>query len=154
MKRKAVFPGSFDPITIGHESIIRRSSSLFDEMTIAIGVNANKKYMFGLEQRKDWIKKTFSDLSNIKVADYTGLTVDFCREIDASYIIRGIRTAADFDFEKNISQMNKKLNPNIETILFLANPEYSMISSSIIRDIIINKGIADQFLPDGVKIDY
>ncbi len=110
--------------------------------------------MFGLEQRKDWIKKTFSDLSNIKVADYTGLTVDFCKEVNASYIIRGIRTSADFDFEKNISQMNKKLNPNIETILFLANPEYSMISSSIIRDIIINKGKADQFLPNGVKIDY
>lgn len=149
--KKAIFPGSFDPITKGHESLVLRSLDLFDEIVIAIGNNVNKKYMFPLEQRIKFIEDTFKDYEKVTVQSYEGLTIDFCKKINAKYMLRGLRNSSDFGFEKPISQMNKKLNPDIETIFLITNPELSAISSSIIRDIIINKGDASNFLPKGVK---
>lgn len=149
--KKAIFPGSFDPITKGHESLVLRSLDLFDEIVIAIGNNVNKKYMFPLEQRIKFIEDTFKDYEKVTVQSYEGLTIDFCKKINAKYMLRGLRNSSDFGFEKPISQMNKKLNPDIETIFLITNPELSAISSSIIRDIIINKGDASKFLPKGVK---
>lgn len=152
MNRIAVFPGSFDPITKGHESIVRRSAILFDEIVVAIGENIDKQYMFSLEKRKHWLEETFSDLSNIKIADYKGLTVDFCKSINANFIIRGLRSTKDFNYEQSVALMNKALAPNIETILLFTDPIYSMISSTSVRDIIKNNGNVDQFLPSCVKI--
>lgn len=152
MNRIAVFPGSFDPITKGHESIVRRSAILFDEIVVAIGENIDKKYMFSLEKRKHWLEETFSDLNNIKIADYKGLTVDFCKSINANFIIRGLRSTKDFNYEQSVALMNKALAPNIETILLFTDPIYSMISSTSVRDIIKNNGNVDQFLPSCVKI--
>lgn len=149
--KKAIFPGSFDPITKGHESLVLRSLDLFDEVVIAIGNNVNKKYMFPLEQRIKFIEDTFKDYEKVTVQSYEGLTIDFCKKINAKYMLRGLRNSSDFGFEKPISQMNKELNPDIETIFLITNPELSAISSSIIRDIIINKGDASKFLPKGVK---
>jgi len=152
MNRIAVFPGSFDPITKGHESIVRRSAILFDEIVVAIGENIDKQYMFSLEKRKHWLEETFSDLNNIKIADYKGLTVDFCKSINANFIIRGLRSTKDFNYEQSVALMNKALAPNIETILLFTDPIYSMISSTSVRDIIKNNGNVDQFLPSCVKI--
>ncbi len=152
MKRIAVFPGSFDPITKGHESIVRRASVLFDEIIVAIGKNIDKKYMFDLEQRKKWVTDTFSDLSIVKVAVYNGLTIDFCKERNAQFIIRGLRSSKDFNYEKSVALMNNSLSPNIETVLLFTDPKFSMISSTSVRDIIKNNGKADQFLPSAVKI--
>ena len=152
MNRIAVFPGSFDPITKGHESIVRRSAILFDEIVVAIGENIDKQYMFSLEKRKHWLEETFSDLNNIKIADYKGLTVDFCKSINANFIIRGLRSTKDFNYEQSVALMNKALAPKIETILLFTDPMYSMISSSSVRDIIKNNGNVDQFLPSCVKI--
>lgn len=149
--KKAIFPGSFDPITKGHESLVLRSLDLFDEIVIAIGNNVNKKYMFPLEQRIKFIEDTFKDYEKVTVQSYEGLTIDFCKKTNAKYMLRGLRNSSDFGFEKPISQMNKELNPDIETIFLITNPELSAISSSIIRDIIINKGDASKFLPKGVK---
>ena len=154
MKKVAVFPGSFDPITKGHESIVRRSALLFDELIVAIGENSSKSNLFSLEKRKKWIKRTFKNLSNVKIESYSGLTVDFCKQINASYIIRGIRSSSDFEYEQSIAHMNKSLNKNIETILFVSEPNHNMISSSIVREIIKNKGKVDQFLPESIKHDF
>ncbi len=153
MQRIAVFPGSFDPITKGHESVVRRAVPLFDKIIIAIGVNSSKKYMFDLEQRKEWIKKTFEDVSNVEVTTYSGLTVNFCKEQNAGFILRGLRSYSDFDFEFGIAQMNKKLIAGVETIFLLTDPEHSAISSTIVRDIIRHNGEVDQFLPDAIKLD-
>jgi len=150
--KKAIFPGSFDPITKGHESLVLRSLDLFDEIVIAIGSNVNKKYMFPLEQRIKFIEDTFKGYDKITVKSYEGLTIDFCKSVNAKYMLRGLRNSSDFGFEKPISQMNKELNPDIETVFLITSPELSAISSSIIRDILINKGDATKFLPKGVKL--
>ena len=152
-KKIAVFPGSFDPITKGHESIVRKAAPLFDELIVAIGQNSEKSYMFDLDQRKKWILETFKDLSNIKVDAYSGLTVDFCKKKNAFFIVRGLRSSSDYNYEKNIGLMNKALNSKIETLLFLAEPEHIMISSSVIREIISYNGKVDKFLPECIKID-
>lgn len=152
MARIAIFPGSFDPITKGHESIIKRALPIFDKIIIAIGTNSNKKYMFDLEQRKAWIENTFSNASNIEVKTYSGLTVDFCKEQNANFILRGLRSYSDFDYEFGIAQMNKSLVSNIETIFLLTEPEYSAISSTIVRDILRNNGKVEQFLPGAVTL--
>jgi pantetheine-phosphate adenylyltransferase len=152
MKRIAVFPGSFDPVTIGHESIIRRALPLFDELIIAIGTNSNKKYYFSIEKRIDWIKTVFKNEPKISVTGFNGLTVDFCKAQKADYILRGIRTAADFEFEKAIAQMNKAMAPEIETIFILPVAELSAINSTIIRDIVRNGGDASPFVPAGITI--
>lgn len=151
-KRIAVFPGSFDPITIGHVDIIKRTIPLFDEIIIAIGVHTQKKYMFSLEQRKEWISKIFSDYSSVSVEDYTGLTVEFCKKMKANFIIRGLRNSVDFEYEKTIAQANNSLHSSLETILILTKPELSFVSSSIVREIIKNGGDADQFLPVEVVV--
>lgn len=151
-RRIAVFPGSFDPITNGHEDIIRRAVPMFDQIIIAIGVNTTKKSFFPLEKRKDWIKKVFRGEKKINVMSYSGLTVNFCKTIGANYILRGLRTSADFEFERAIGQMNKAMTADIETVFLLTSPEFSAISSTIVRDIIRNGGDAKQFVPKGVII--
>src|ERR1041385_16134 len=136
MPIKAVFPGSFDPITKGHESIIRRGLPLFDEIILGIGNNTLKKYFFTLEQRQHFLEETFKGESKIKVKNYSGLTVDFCKTMGAGYILRGLRTSADFEFERAIAQMNGAMAPDIETVFLVADPALSHISSTIVRDIL------------------
>lgn len=147
----AVFPGSFDPVTLGHESIVKRALPLFDEVIIAIGNNSTKEYLFPLAQRIEWIEKVFTSEPKVKCDTYEGLTIDFCKKVNARYILRGLRTSADFEFERGIAQMNRKMATDIETIFMLTTPELSAISSSIVRDIIRNGGDASGFLPDVVK---
>jgi pantetheine-phosphate adenylyltransferase len=147
--RKAVFPGSFDPITLGHVDIINRAIPLFDEIVVAIGINADKKYMFSLEERIDFIKKAFKDEPKIKIETYTGLTVEYCKTINASFILRGLRNPADFEFEKAIAITNRKLS-GIETVFLLTSAETSFISSSIVRDILRNNGDASILIPKGI----
>ena len=149
--RKAIFPGSFDPITLGHVDVIQRSLPLFDELVIAIGVNSNKKYRFSLDQRIQFIEKTFSQESKIKVQSYEGLTVNFCQEIGAKFILRGLRNPADFEFEKSITHVNRTLS-DIETVFLLTSSATAFISSSIVREIIRNKGDYKRFVPDCVRV--
>jgi pantetheine-phosphate adenylyltransferase len=151
MERIAVFPGSFDPITKGHESIILRAIPLFDRIIIAIGENAEKKSFFPLERRMAWIKDVFAAKPSVSVYSYKGLTVDFCKKMNAGFLLRGLRTSADFEFERSIGQINKNLNPDIETVFLLTTPEYTALNSSIVRDILRNGGDPSQFVPDVVK---
>tara|TARA_R110002124_G_scaffold233351_1_gene398547 strand:+ start:8539 stop:9006 length:468 start_codon:yes stop_codon:yes gene_type:complete len=148
--KKAVFPGSFDPITLGHVDIISRSLPLFDEIVIAIGINAKKNYMFSVEERKKFIQNSFFAEQKITVETYTGLTVDYCKSIQADFILRGLRNPADFEFEKAIAQTNRKLS-GIETVFLLTSAETSFISSSIVRDVVKNGGDASILLPDSVS---
>lgn len=150
-KKIAVFPGSFDPVTLGHIDIIQRALTLFDEVNIAIGLNNSKKILFPLEKRKQWIADSFLGKSNISVSSYSGLTVDYCKKIGAKYIIRGIRNINDFEYEKSIAQMNAALSTEIETIFLMTSPEYAAISSSIVRDIYQNEGDISQFVPFQIK---
>jgi pantetheine-phosphate adenylyltransferase len=147
MKKIALFPGSFDPITVGHVDILNRALPLFDEIIIGIGTNSQKKSLFTLEQRKAWIQKVFKGNDKISVREYQGLTVNFCKEVHANYIIRGIRSAADFEYEKTIAHLNTAMEENIETILMLSTAELSSISSTIVREIIRGKGKIDKFVP-------
>ena len=149
--KKAIFPGSFDPITLGHLDIIKRSISLFDEIVIAIGVNAEKKYMFSLEQRKQFIEKTFKDEKSVSVITYEGLTIDLCKKMDAQFILRGLRNPADFEFEKAIAHTNRRLS-KIETVFLLTAAKTSFISSSIVRDVIRNGGDYTVLVPEAVKL--
>jgi pantetheine-phosphate adenylyltransferase len=146
----AIFPGSFDPFTIGHESIIKRALSMFDKIIVMIGYNANKKSFFPLEKRMKWINQAFQNEEKVEVRVHQGLTVDFCREVGAKYILRGLRTSADFEYERAIAQMNKKMHPEIETVFLLTLPEHTPINSTIIRDIVFHGGDASQFLPAGL----
>jgi pantetheine-phosphate adenylyltransferase len=155
MKKIAVFPGSFDPITIGHEAIVRRALNLFDEIIIAVGSNALKKNFYSLATRKEMIAKVFQNEPRIKVDHYEGLTVDFCNKNNAGYLLRGLRTSADFEFERAIAQVNKVLASGIESVFLLTVPEHSYINSSIVRDIIRNGGNASLFVPASINIkDY
>ncbi|RZJ34459.1 MAG: pantetheine-phosphate adenylyltransferase [Flavobacterium sp.] len=149
--RKAVFPGSFDPITLGHFDIITRSIPLFDEIVIAIGVNADKKYMFPIEKRKEFIEKAFAGMPSVSVITYEGLTIDLCRKIGADFILRGLRNPADFEFEKAIAHTNRKLS-KIETVFMLTAANTSYISSSIVRDVIRNGGDYSLLVPDSVRL--
>lgn len=148
--RKAIFPGSFDPITLGHIDIIKRAIPLFDEIVVAIGINTEKKYMFSLEERKKFIQDAFSTEEKITVETYKGLTVDFCKTINANFILRGLRNPVDFEFEKAIAQANGKL-ANIESVFLLTSAETSFISSTIVRDIIKNGGDASILVPYSVS---
>lgn len=145
MKNIAVFPGSFDPLTIGHESIVRRALGLFDEIIIAVGANALKKSYYSLDIREEIITKVFRNEPRVRITHYEGLTVDFCKKNNAHYILRGLRTSADFEFERAIAQVNKVLSTGIETVFLLTVPEHSHINSSIVRDI-IRSGEMPQFL--------
>ncbi|KPM31834.1 Phosphopantetheine adenylyltransferase [Croceitalea dokdonensis DOKDO 023] len=149
--RRALFPGSFDPLTLGHYDIIQRGVTLFDELFIAIGINADKKYMFSLEQRKRFITEAFKDEPKIKIVTYKGLTVDFCKEIKADFILRGLRNPGDFEFEKAIAHTNRKLS-EIETVFLLTSSGKSYISSSIVRDVIRNHGDYKGLVPDSVRV--
>jgi pantetheine-phosphate adenylyltransferase len=148
----AVFPGSFDPITRGHESIVRRALPLFDKIIIAIGVNSDKSGYFPVEKRLEWLNETFGNLPQVSVQSYNGLTVDFCTKMDASYIIRGLRTSADFEFERGVAQVNLKLKADIETVFLLALPEYVMVTSSIVREVHKHGGNIHQFIPVQISI--
>lgn len=150
MKRIAVFPGSFDPVTLGHVSIIKRAIPMFDQIIISLGVNSEKKSMFTLDQRMLWIKEIFKKEKKVIVDSYTGLTIDYCRKKKAQYILRGLRTAADFEFERGIGQINKKLANEIETVFLLTEAQYTPISSSIIRDVIRNGGDVSGLIPSEV----
>ncbi len=149
--KKAVFPGSFDPITLGHYDIIERGLGLFDEIIIAIGVNADKKYMFTLEDRMRFISDAFQNEPKIKVMSYSGLTIDFCQQQQAGFILRGLRNPADFEFEKAIAHTNRKLS-EIETVFLLTSSGKSYISSSIVRDVIRNNGDYTGLVPDTVRL--
>ncbi|MFC2136870.1 pantetheine-phosphate adenylyltransferase [Bacteroidota bacterium] len=151
MNKIAVFPGSFDPFTIGHESIVKRSLPLFDKIYIAIGVNITKKGYFPLEKRMDWINMVFEEEPKIEVVSFTGLTVNLCKKVNANYIIRGLRTSSDFEYERTIGQLNRSLDANVETIFTLTRPEHTFINSTMVRDIILNGEDASQFLPDKLK---
>ncbi|WGK93946.1 MULTISPECIES: pantetheine-phosphate adenylyltransferase [Flavobacterium] len=149
--RKAIFPGSFDPITLGHQDIINRALPLFDEIVIAIGINADKKYMFSLEDRKRFIEETFKNEPKISVITYEGLTIDLCQKINANFILRGLRNPADFEFEKAIAHTNRRLS-KIETVFLLTAAKTSYISSSIVRDVIRNHGEYELLVPEAVRV--
>lgn len=147
--KRAIFPGSFDPITLGHVDIINRAIDLFDEIVIAIGINNDKKYLFSLEQRMQFIKATFGDKPKIKVQTYEGLTINYCKDIEADYILRGLRNPADFEFEKAIAQTNRNLS-GIETVFLLTSADTAYISSSIVRDVYRHDGDISSLVPDSV----
>ncbi|MBN8671117.1 MAG: pantetheine-phosphate adenylyltransferase [Flavipsychrobacter sp.] len=151
MQRICLFPGTFDPITLGHVDVIKRSVSLFDKMIIAIGKNSQKAPMFTIEQRIAWIEEIFKDYPQISVTSYSGLTINFCKEVGAQYMIRGIRYISDFEYEKAIADMNRMLMPEVETLFLTCAPEYSTISSTIVRDVIRNNGDVSKIVPKEVK---
>ena len=152
MNKIAVFPGSFDPITLGHVAVIKRAIPLFDQLIIAIGDNADKKHMFTTEQRKKWIQNVFVDEPKISIEVYDGLTVEFCKKMNAHFILRGLRTSADFEFERSIAQINRKLAPEVDTLFILTETKYTPITSSIVRDVIRNGGDISEFVPEEVKV--
>ena len=149
--KRAVFPGSFDPLTLGHQDIVERGATIFDEIIVGIGYNAEKSHMFSIEQRKEFIAQCFQDNPKVKVMDYQGLTIDFCKSVGANYLLRGVRNNGDFEFEKAIARTNRELS-NIETVFLLTSIQTSFISSSIVREIIRNKGDYKRFVPDCVRI--
>lgn len=151
-QRICLFPGTFDPITKGHVDVIKRSVALFDKLIIGVGINANKVPMFEVEKRVDWIRDIFKNEPRIEVTSYEGLTINFALENKANYILRGIRYISDFEYEKAIADMNRMLSPNIETIFLTCSPEYSTISSTIVRDVIRNGGNVSLFVPDEVIV--
>ena len=150
-KRIAVFSGSFDPITTGHVDLVRRALTIFDEIIIAIGVNSQKQTLFPVEERKRWIQKVFEGDSRIRVDVFEGLTVHYCKKVDAHFLLRGLRNASDFDYEKTISQLNHIVGEDVETFFLISKPEFSHISSTIVREIIKGGGNAKPFLPEGVQ---
>lgn len=150
----AIFPGSFDPFTIGHESVVRRALSMFDKVVVGIGINTTKSSFFPIEKRTQWIKRVFMDMEGrVEVKTFAGLTVDFCKKENARYILRGLRTAADFEYERAIAQTNKAMYPEIETVFLLTLPHHTYINSSIIREIIRQGGDASKFLPKNYNVN-
>ena len=147
-----IFPGSFDPITKGHEYVILKAASMVDKLIIGIGENSTKKSLFPIKQRIEWMEKTFETRPGISVESYNGLTVDFASKVNANFIFRGLRSGVDFEYEKPIAETNSILNPSINTVFLLTNKEFGMISSSIVREIIKNNGDVSHFLPETVKI--
>jgi pantetheine-phosphate adenylyltransferase len=152
MKRIAVFPGSFDPITRGHENVVRRAASLFDEIIVAIGQNSTKTSMFPLEKRMEMVLHTFTDLPHVRMEVYEGLTVDFCRSNGAKYLLRGLRNGGDFEYERTIAHMNKALWNELETVLLFTDPQFASVHSTVIREILKNKGDVSQFIPQGIQL--
>lgn len=154
MKRIAVFPGSFDPITKGHENIVKRASLLFDEIVVAIGSNSSKSSMFSLELRTEWLNKVFEYQSNVHVSHYNGLTIDYARSIGAGFLLRGVRNGGDFEYERTIAQMTKAMAPELETVILFTDPEFAAINSTVVREILKNHGDVSQFVPDGIAVAY
>ena len=148
--RRAVFPGSFDPITLGHVDIIKRATPLFDEIIVAIGINAEKKYMWTLDERKSYLELTFKDFPKVRIGTYSGLTADYCKKENAQYILRGLRNTSDFTYEQTIGQANKS-NFGVDSVFLMGSPEMSFVSSSVVRDIARNGGDFSKFVPDAVK---
>lgn len=151
--KAAVFPGSFDPFTRGHEDIVRKGLDLFEKVYIAIGVNSTKKYLFDLDKRKDWIQKVFDGDERVEVITFEGLTVDLCNRLNAPFILRGLRNPADFQYESNIAQMNAQLNGDIQTVFLLCAPELAAINSSIVREIFKNGGDVSPFVPKSIDLN-
>ncbi|HRE74524.1 MAG TPA: pantetheine-phosphate adenylyltransferase [Flavobacteriales bacterium] len=152
MERIAIFPGTFDPVTKGHESVVRRALPLFDRIVMAIGMNSAKTAMFPIEQRMQWIRDIFKDDPKVVVKTYEGLTVNFCKNEKANFILRGLRTHSDFEYEKAISQMNLSMAPEIETVFLITEPAFSAISSTIVREIIRHNGDVSRFIPKGIQL--
>lgn len=150
MSKIAVFPGTFDPVTIGHVDIVNRASELFDEIIIAIGVNTKKTTLFDLQLRKQWIQTAFANNPKVRIESYEGLTVDFCKKMGAKFLLRGLRNGTDFDYESHIAQLNKALWNDIETVFIMCDPAMSYVSSTLIRDLIIHKADYARYLPEGV----
>jgi pantetheine-phosphate adenylyltransferase len=150
--KTCVFPGSFDPITTGHVDLVKRVLPIFDQVIVAIGVNSQKKYLFELEQRVEWLGAVFADEPKVKIDTFEKLTADYCRNIDANWILRGLRNASDFDYEKTISQLNFIIGDDLETLFLISQPQFSHISSTIVREIIKAKGDASPFLPPQIQI--
>ena len=151
MERIAIFPGSFDPITLGHQSIVMRALPLFDKVIIAIGDNTEKRCKYTLEQRMEWIEKTFEGIPNIEVDSYNELTVDYCKRKNAKYIIRGLRNAIDFQYEQNIAQINSELDSEIETVFLLTELRYTNINSTVVREILKFGGDVKKYLPENIR---
>jgi len=155
MNRTAVFPGSFDPFTVGHEALVRRALPLFEKVIIAVGENAEKKNLFSIEMRIKMISKVFEEEGKVEVTRFSGLTVDFCRRHNAGFIVRGLRTAADFEYERALGQMNRKMAPEVDTVFLLTSTEHTPVNSTIVRDIIKHGGDASPFVPASINIsDY
>lgn len=148
--RIAVFPGSFDPVTLGHVDIVERAANLFDEVIVAIGENSAKNSLYSLEQRLDWLEKTFASFPNVKATTFSGLTMDFCKKNGSEFLIRGLRSTSDFGYERSIAQMNFQLS-GVDTYFLISRPEYTHISSSIVRDLIKNGGDASSLLPEEIR---
>jgi pantetheine-phosphate adenylyltransferase len=148
-----VFPGSFDPITTGHIDLVQRALPLFDQIIIAIGINSNKKYLFSLEKRTEWIKKCFADEPKVIVTSYENLTADFCKKVEARYLLRGLRNASDFDYEKTISQINNIIGDGVETVFLISQPNLSHVSSTIVREIIKGGADVSPFVPTIISED-
>ena len=148
----AVFPGSFDPITTGHVKIVKRALPIFDKIVVAVGVNAQKKTLFSLEQRVEWLHAVFADEPKVSIDHFEGLTAHFCNKIGARYLLRGLRNASDFDYEKTISQLNHIVGNDLETVFLISEPEFSHISSTIVREIIKGGGNAKPFIPKEIEI--
>jgi pantetheine-phosphate adenylyltransferase len=149
----AVFPGSFDPITLGHVNLVERATDLFDKVVVAVGVNSQKSALFSLEKRLDWLHQAFEGHPKVEIANFEGLTVNYCQSIHAKYLLRGLRNASDFDYEKTISQLNNIIGDNIETVFFISKPEYSHISSTIVRELIKGKADVGKFVPENIADD-
>ncbi len=155
MQKIAVFPGSFDPFTVGHENVVLRGLGLFDKIIIAIGVHSTKQPLLNIEARVEMVNLVFKAYDQVSADSFKGLTVDYCSKVNATHMLRGIRTSADFEYERAIAQINKRMLPTVESIFLLTTPEHTPINSTIIRDIIRNGGNASQFLPEGIDIkDY
>ena len=152
MEKIALFPGTFDPFTVGHESIVNRAQVLFDKIYIAIGYNAQKDALFSLDERKGFINQVFDGNPKIEIVHFEGLTIDFCKELGADYILRGLRTSADFEYERAIAQVNKAMYEDIETVFLLTMPEHTPVNSSIVRDILRHGGDVSKFIPEKMKI--
>jgi len=150
----AVFPGSFDPITLGHLDIVKRALPLFDKIIMAVGVNSVKKTLFDLETRMNWLNDVFANEPKVEVDTFEGLTVHYCKKVHANFLIRGLRNGSDFDYEKTISQLNNIIGEELDTVFFISQPKYSHISSTIVREIIKGKGATEAFLPKEVKMNY
>lgn len=153
MKRIAVYPGTFDPVTKGHEALVLRALPLFDEIIVAIGHNSKKQSYFSMEKRLEWLKTIFRDYPQVQVDIFEGLTVNYCQQKGARFILRGLRSSTDFEFERNIAQANNTLTPDIETIFIVSSPGLSAINSSIVRDIHRHGGDISHFIPSGIKIE-